>query len=36
MELPEFETKDMHGARFDRERLLVMAPVLIVLLRGFA
>jgi hypothetical protein len=36
VELPAFETHDMRGERLTDESLRQMAPVLVVLLRGFA
>ncbi len=36
MQLPSFETRDMHDAAVTDATLRAMAPMLVVLLRGFA
>lgn len=35
MRLPAFAAQDMHGQAFGQSEALAMAPVLLVLLRGF-
>ena len=36
MDLPIFEGRDMHGSAVTDRTLATLAPVLVVLLRGFA